>query len=304
MADPLGTGVTLTDRMNVRAVDLIGKGILTGVPELNRAHEWVVPDPPGRQEPQIQFTDARSTAEGHLFMRLRHGLYGDYDIAIGDGGEIDLRNSAAVREYRALMLTPANGEQGRLVVEAIDRRCPVTMLVRWLGYADFQADQNRWVQLKVKQVADRDRVRAMIKNAQEVTAELTQVQAGAPGGRRVDRRLTTSVTSELARDKAISEALSWLTPDENRNARDYVLRIETIAGFKPDELDEVGLHFNSGALVVTDEEKKEKRLDPESIRDKFTYEMSKNLPLEDEAWIRKVRDLLRGTLSEGTDIQI
>src|SRR5690606_15044594 len=107
VADPLDDGVSLMDRVEERVASMIGRGLLTGVPDLLHPDQWNPPFPPETQEPQVRFEDVRRTPQGHVFLRVQYGLYGEFDRAIGDdGGEVDLRNRTPVRDHRALLLMP------------------------------------------------------------------------------------------------------------------------------------------------------------------------------------------------------
>lgn len=294
----------MLERSADAAASLIGQGLLTGVPDVLRPHEWQQPDDPQPQDPQIKFENVEFTPQGHLLVEFRHGVFSQFESALGVNDEVDLRNRAPVRKYRALLLMPQHGTQGRLVVETISGRCPVTMFLRWLAMAEYQAAPRAWVRLKSEQIGDRRRVRDMIREAEHVSAELSQVRPSMPGQKRVRRRLVTEVDSHLGRTNLIEEALSWIDIDEDRHPEDYVLRIESIAGFDPEQLDEVGLRFNDATIVVVDADKKEKRINPESVRDKFTYPVSRDLQADNTTWVARARTVLSGTLLEGTDIQV
>ncbi|GMA22247.1 hypothetical protein GCM10025864_00060 [Luteimicrobium album] len=301
LGEPGSASASAEDLLVACGESLMTRGLVSGVPDLRRPAEWEEDPHPPRETPQLRCDDVRAVGPGQTLYKLKHGYHGEFDEALGRDGAVDISQRAPVHEYRALLFVPESGPEGRLVVETIARTCPITMLVRWLGYEGFRLDADRWLRPKVNQVADRRRIMELIRNAEKVTAELRQYRPSEPGRRRsVATKLTHHVDADYEREGLLREALRWA---EGGGDSEYVVRIESIAGYSPEALDETGLRFDDAALVVENDEGR-KTIRPDSIRALFTYEFSADLPLDDDSWIASARSLLSGTLSEGTDITI
>ncbi|WP_194174362.1 hypothetical protein [Luteimicrobium xylanilyticum] len=178
---PLAPQEHLIDVLVALTADLGARGLLTDIPKLQHPEEWETAPFPDLRTPQMQIVEARELDRRRLFLKFKFGRYGEYGEAIGPSGSIDLHDAAAVHEYRAMFFLPEHGKVGRIAVEAIGTTCPDVMLLPWLGYASYQRDKNAWFRLKWKQVADRARIIAMLKNAEKVQAELTQKRPAEPG---------------------------------------------------------------------------------------------------------------------------
>lgn len=280
---------------------------LVGTPNTGTPSTWQPQDPDSsfsELHSQIKiFEVTELLSERRLLVKLKYGFLGEFSTAVGDD-EVPLEKHAASREFRALFLFPSKGTHGRLVVETHGQRCPVSMLVRWLsweGYSASEEPKKEWMHLKALQIGDSDRITEMIKQADNVEIELTEKHPTKPGELVAKRRrLTESVTTSQQRSKLAALAVSMI--GEHFDSQGYVSKIEQIAGYDPEELDEAGLHFDKGGIRVTDHNGESRLLTPDKIRDKFTYDQ-KDLPIaDDDAWVEAAVKRVKGTLSAGTDI--
>jgi len=298
--DPCGDGVPFVDRLDAAVEELIRRKVVTSIPKLDKPEQWEPPAAPEKGIPQIQVLKNEPWGEGHRLVRFLYGHFGQFETAIGEKN-VDLKRHAATAEFRALVLLPKEGKSARLVVETIDRACPVTILMHWLTRVDYELHRDAaHVRTRFPQMADRARVRAMADDAQKITATLKESRPGAPGsGDASTVTLTQTITSQEKKEAFVAEVAGWFdtTPDAK-----YVQRIEKIAGYKPEDLDRAGLRFNQGAVTITDSQGIERKIDPERIREKFTYRVSQNFQADDPTWLGRVKTTLVGSLLEGTDI--
>lgn len=276
---------------------------LSTIPRLHDP-EWVEPSDPGERDTQIYFEECARLPDGSLFVALEHGYLGEYAAARGRAGRsVDISDLSPVRTYRALFVAPTAGTEGRLVVETIGGRCPVTGLVNWLGWAGREnatGTGDRWLRVKAYQIADREHLRKMIANAAKVETELVERQPGKPGSRRpVKSRLIQDTSQQRA--SLLESAMSILN---NEKDADFVTKVTRISGYDPAKLEEAGLHLDDASIVIHDAAGgTPKKINPELIREKFTYPLPA-VRLEKDAWVQAAVDRLRGTLIEGTDIQL
>ncbi|MGN7703645.1 hypothetical protein [Cellulosimicrobium sp. 22601] len=303
--DPLGDGVSQYERI-VNALTVLSQPsprTLTTVPSLRDIARWEPPTTVAQRDPRIWIESFETTLDGHVLVRLKHGLHGEYPEARGEDVAVDLSDKAPNRDFRALFLLPASGTEARLVVEAINRRCPVTMLLHWLAKADFERSPGAWTSMRAYQLSDRDKLKKMIRDSEKFEVRLKESRPATPGRRRGTRKtLSVEVESELQRHSLIA-AVSDLI--EHGADHEYVEKVERIAGLDPAELDQARLEFDGASVVVTDPETgRPKTIDPDRIREWFTYEIAPSPPTDDSDWIGLVRDLLGETLLEGTDIQV
>lgn len=294
---PLPSGGSTLDRVERAMSALAAMGTLSTAPNLDQPQSWEQPDP---HEGDIQMRVVgceRIPDGGHLLLKVKYGQFGEFQSAFGLEDEVDLTEKTANRTYRALLLTPASGTEARLVVETHGQRCPVTMLIRWIGRADYLDNTDEWTRLRVKQLMDKAKLAEMIKNSDSIEAILTEKHGTNDDRERVKLSIKTKVASRKA--NYIETMLSWAQGDDTDG---YVVRLEEIAGFDPEALDEARLRFTDARLVIT-EHGRDKTINPESVQAKFTYPVTEEIQPPDDVWLQKVRVQLTGALSEGTDIQ-
>lgn len=301
VSDPLGDGRPLLQRVERAVASLSGRSLLTGIPNLQHPSSWTPALAPRQGDPQTLFVGTQQIEPLQVLLRLEYGFRGEFDHAYGEHDVVNMRDRSASVIYRALLLLPAAGTRSLLVVETRDRTCPATSLVSWLGRAEYEADHSAWVRLRIAQVADPQKLATMARNAESVSAILTQRRPGMPGGDAGETVKLIHKTKEQRRKEGlIAEALSWLGDHRELG---LVERVESIAGYDPEQLDQANLRFDHASIEVV-EDGKPKVINPDTIRARFTYPASRDLQLDDESWIDRVRAELSGPLSEGTDIQV
>jgi hypothetical protein len=302
-AAPFGQGsMKVIDHLAEIGKELVGPRAYTSVPALHDP-TWTAPDAPSQRDPQLYFTNTSVTANGALLVQYKHGYFGEYEEARGATGVLDLSGHSPVRDYRALIVPPTVGHEGRLVVEAIGRRCPVTPLIGWLGWQSRElatATGSRWIRLKATQMADREHLKRMVRNASRVTTELIEMKPDRPGERRgAKARLVVDAT--YRKDGLAATALDLLDGGDDG---EFVVKVAQISGYDPEELDRAGLRIDDAMILVQESRDSEtKRISPETIREKFTYPVS-SVPISNDEWIQAAVSRLRGTLVQGTEIII
>ena len=310
--DPVGNGVSLRERIVAAAERLAvptpagGPGsrrTLTSVPAMGSMAKWEPPIVASDRDPQIWILATKTVANGHLLVTFKHGVYGEYDEAMGEEGAIDLRKKAPSRTYRALIMLPLFGTRGRLVVDAIGPRCPSTMLVHWLTKSDCESYPESWLRLNATLTADRDKLKRLIADSGKLEIELRETRPSMPGRRKGRAKtLKIEVDSELSHESVVSALYDVLNGGRDD---EFVERLERIAGLNPEELDSARLQFDGASVVVTDPTTNQPRVvNPERVRDWFTYPNHATLGEDDSTWVDEVRKIVQGTLSEGTDIQV
>lgn len=320
MASPRGDGVHLIDHVERIFTSQIDT-LLSGTPDLPNWDTWKQPAPVPRSTPQVKVTKVERQAPGKLFLEFGFGHHGVHDEADGEDGPVDLTRRAALAPFRALLYTPDKGKMGRLVVETVESTCPSAVFTVWFGYlcalemqaaldaakrtpagAKLKKTPRRWIRLYARQLADKERVREMIENSDQIVVELTERQPAKPGSKRtkITTRLRQTIGPTGKGKKLVKEAVSWL---DGGGKAGYVQRIEKLAGYSPDKLDRASLAFNEAAIeVVVDG--KPKKIRPSTVRDKFTYEVTANYRPADDVWFQAVQKVLVGPMSADTDITL
>lgn len=283
--------------------------VLTGRPNINHPDDWEEATPT-KGAPQLRITKVTKGKHGtHVFMTMRYGFYGEFDSAMGSSSEddVDLADKSPSDVYRALLVFPPTGHEGRLAVETINQRCPVDVLLSWLAWTAYKdANGGRWSRLRVKPLFDWRKLRAMAKEAEKFEAVFTRTDPKSPDGRADDIILRHKVSSTIRQKKVIDEVGDWfkrVSGDDDEGVGDYVGRLEDIMGLDSEELHKGGLHFDDAKIVVR-HQGETKTFNPESLNKVFVYQVSKDLQVDDATWRKRVYDKLTGPLSEGTDIQL
>ncbi len=139
----------------------------------------------------------------------------------------------------------------------------------------------------------------MARNADAISAKLTRRQPGTPGdGGGEIVTLTHKTRDEIKKQGMIGEAIAWLRGNKDEGV---IHRVEQIAGYDPEKLDHAGLRFDRAVLEI-EKDGVTKTINSNTIAAKFTYPASYDLQLDDDTWLLRVREVLEGPLSEGTDI--
>jgi hypothetical protein len=235
---------------------------------------------------------------GRLSVSARYGYKGEFDAGVReDGSEIDLHDMAAASTFRAELFVPEDGLTALLAVETISNRCPVSMLTRWWGRLSYE--NGEFIKVVANQTVDGDRMREILRQSERVEIELSSRGRERDGNRRAkSTKLIHEVTDQDAKGSLFS--LAGDLASENRGFD--VHTVEAIAGFEPEKLDEAGLRFENVALVVSDNNGKNRKvLRPERIRAMFTYPLSHEFQASDQAWDHAVTDKIRH-LSADRDI--
>lgn len=311
LEDPLGTGRSAREHIEAAVAVLATppdasapdrRVTRTTAPNLRSMADWLPPTHPSKGAPQIWVSGARLVGSDQLLVTLKHGYYGEYDEAMGSDGSIDLSDHAPARTYRALFLFPSNGTDGRVVIDAIKRRCPITMLTHWISWATHAADSGNWLALKTVLLGDREHLKSFVRNSSKLTIELKETRPASPGRRRGTRtKLTMEVDSQLARAGVVDMLTEFIDGGEDA---EYVERLEAYAGFDPSQLDDANLHFDDASVHVTGPDDETKRINLARLSDWFTYDVAVKAGCSDDDWVDAARLLLTGALSEGTDIQV
>jgi len=299
-SDPLGGGVHFENVVRTALATLQSLGTLSRMPDLvtpGADH----PRPAEEGDPQIRFDRARAHP-GRVSFTVRYGLHGEFDRAFGDGHDvgIDLTDMAATTWFRCDLYVPRLGFKGALVVETIGTRCPATMVVGWLGRESFERNSSSWYRVRVQQVADRGHLRRMLRNSENV--ELTLTRTSRTGDSSLDAdpvKLIQKVKSDLKKENLVGLATSWLS-DESEDAAVY--RVEEIAGYDPQLLEQAGLRFSDAAITVEDDNGKSRTFRPGKIREAFTYQISQEVRPDDVTWRNRTSEKVRETLSDEADI--
>jgi len=301
-SDPLGEGDHFGHIVTTALAVLQSQGTLSCIPDL------VTPGSDHRRtaeegDPQIRFDTADAHA-GRVSFMVRYGLHGEFDRAFGDGNDvgIDLTDMAATMWFRCDLYPPRQGFKGALVVETIGTRCPVAMVVGWLGRESFERNSSNWYRVRIQQVADRGHLRRMLRDSENVELTLTRTSRSSDSSMDTDPvKLIQRVKSDLKKDSLVGLATSWLSDESEDEA---VYRVEEIAGYSPQLLEQAGLRFSDAAITVEDNQGKSRKFRPGKIREAFTYQISQDVRPDDVIWRDRTSQKLQETLSDEADINV
>lgn len=288
VADPLGDGRPAKERVHQALSRLLDRVVL-GMPGIKTAAEWQQPDETAvksRGEPSLLVQGWSTIAGGWTLIDFQYGLVGEFDQAISRTERRIMMQSAASSRFRALICLPSSGTMGRLAVESVGTRCPAPMLVNWLGRVEYEEDPTSCCRFIAHQIVDRQMIKDMATAANKVGIRLRNTQS--------QRKLLLELEADsLTMKTGIIEAARNMA-DGRPNS---VHEVEALADLDPGELQQASLTFDHADLLIDD-----KVLNPDRIRAKFSYPLSKDIPLEDVAWAEAVVSALKHRLSEGTDI--
>jgi len=314
LADPLGDGLSCADRLEASINHLAGLGALAKVPNMQHPSlfdatlegvrddpqtTFLVPGAAGLGPQPVEAWDFRQVGPQHLFMKVEFGVVGRYENARRHQETRNISQDAATEIFRALVLLPASGAEGRLVVETSGRACPVLPIAAFTNWSEATRNAQNWMRLRFNQLADLSALQRMAQQAEKVEVELTRKRVGVAGGNIAkDARLTVTVRDT---QRAVGEVLGFLRTDGEPDPGTYVSQLESVAGLDSEALERADLDFNEAAFIVTDSDGRAKRFDPASIKARFTYEGSQIRPADD-LWVQRARNILRDGLLADTDI--
>jgi hypothetical protein len=264
-----------------------------------------------------------SIQEGNtIWLKLHAGRYGDHAVGLGAPGEEDvpLIGRAPAFEFRAIMHLPSTGKVGLLVVEDINRSCPMEPLRKLLrngSQALCEEARERaktsdpgkpqlapmWWKLDVEPAVDVEAVDKLMTNGQTERIELRQYGLGGKGrGQRRQVRWTFTAPDLSYQEQAETRKLAatWgrdllrfrrADPVERKKIKvpselDGARAIAAILGPQIE-----ALNFDDGYVVVSDEEGRLKNISPTRLNEVFTY------PLHRE---RQPSDVVFDDRSRGT----
>jgi hypothetical protein len=216
------------------------------------------------------------------------GRVGVFDMAMGQQDD-PLTDRAAARQYRAVLMLPADDEEeGLLAVETIGRTTPVGEVVNLLAlgsrYHSLTSGEP-WYRLRTEQVADPERLDEILsEDAAEVV--LTRTYVDGSGDRRRSKDLRLEGTVSL---KHRSTLRSWLgLGSSDRKAKGLGGMLEILG--EEGTLNDVG--FNDGFVRIGSGVNSTKvRLG--DMADRFTYPIQEDVRPDSNTWDRAIRDRAR-----------
>ncbi len=216
------------------------------------------------------------------------GRVGVFDLAMGQRDD-PLRDRAAAREFRAvLLLPPADETAGLLAVETIGRTTPNAELLNLLALGSKYRSMKKgtpWYRMRIEQVADSSRLEEILsEDAAAVILTRTVVDGSGDRRRAKDLRLEGVVSTQHQ-----GTLRSWLgLPTSARRDRGLGGMLEIIG--EEQTLDDVG--FNDGFVKIGSGVNSTKvRLG--DIADRFTYPIQENVRPDQHTWEQAIRDRVR-----------
>lgn len=225
-----------------------------------------------------------------LSMQFLAGTQGDFDRAIGAGGDLLLAGLAASRPYRAELLTPGTPDQRALLaVESISGYCPKISLTKLLAIGSKRlaqqgeasdGDVRPWYHLSGNQITDPGFLADIISNPESATVVLkhdgTTGSGEKPGAK--FRAQWSALTVEQ-----MNSLQYWLglTVSE-RKARSLNGILEIV------EPEGSAAGYDEGYVAVQADRGRTK-IYPDSDVDRFEYPLGSARP-SDAAWRSAVRE--------------
>jgi hypothetical protein len=268
----------------------------------------------------LELTSVDYMIRGHAFA----GIVGQHDRALAVPGvnqDIDMRNHAAAREHRFILVFPESGDMGVAVMETIGRSCPIGSLQKWMAKrsrsdaflreTQIKEETGRqrsvpWWRLRFRQMTDEARLRELLSNGKLEKIELTKKQVLPDRKRETEifRLVSTSIEKTVV--DQVSRILSgWFQQDrhvtENLDhtvtSREGASQLATIFGDEVNNLD-----FDDGWIVIRDEGG-QKRVSPDRMPDVFTYIIGQSPSTDDEIYRRAGHKFLQLRQSSQIDLE-
>lgn len=214
------------------------------------------------------------------------GRVGSFDRAMGQRDD-SLKDRAAGREYRAILVIPPDASSGLIAIETIGRTAPNAEMVKLLMLGSKYRSlvtTRPWWRMVINQVADRDR---LVEVLAENEASVVLTKSGPDGsGDQVKKELRLEAS---LRAQQIGSLHAWLgLPVPERKLKGISGMLELFGG--EDTLDDVG--FNDGFVRVGSGTASTKVRLADEV-DKFTYPINENVRPDKHAWEQAVRARMR-----------
>lgn len=261
--------------------------VVVCVPNLD--HPGEDPDEAEQGDP-VMLVSSMEQKAGRLSLSAKYGFKGEFDSGVREhGGEINLRELAAAKAFRAELFAPKTGIKGYLVVESISGRCPVAMIVNWWGRLAYE--NGPFIKVKANPAIDEDRIREILSDSERVEIELSSRARTRDGGRQAKRtKLVHEVTTQGGRADLFGMAVEAATSRQ----RFDVSVVERIAGFEPELLEAANLRFERAAIAVSKSDGTGRKiLKPDKLREIFTYPLSNEIRPSDAVWEREILTRVR-----------
>jgi hypothetical protein len=261
----------------------------SGIPDTNAKRLAVV-----RVESAVRY-------RGAVLLETIFGIVGDHERAVDPKGkkdDVDTRDLATTRTYRALVIAPDSGNRGFLAVEVISRSHAGARLPRRL----FQGATGHNFRLRTHgAVADDDAVKDLMNGARLPEVRLFESVPGedAEGANVIPAVLTFKIGKDTTEEHKLRDWLTnWLPTKANKekNARADEAEKITAAG-EANALASwlwpaVAAHAAfDGAEVEVRGKNRTKRLKPLDMTEGFTYEIGDVRP-SDDSFIAHVADVV------------
>ncbi len=226
-----------------------------------------------------------------LLIRLQYGIVGDHDYGVDPTGQsldVDLKKRATTRHYRAVLITPDEGEAGFLAVEAISRSNPGSDLPRRLHQA---ADGHTYKLRTLGTVADEPSIKALMRDGHvdfvELIKSATDEDATYPIPVDAVLRFKLGAKSSYGDDilgHVRSWVSNWIDKKEDKKAINPTEEARDLASILWKGTKDLG--FDT-ARVKVKSTKQAKTLQPLDVREGFVYDLGSK-KLDDGAFFREV----------------
>jgi len=225
-----------------------------------------------------------------ISMKFLAGTQGDFDRAIGAGGDLLLAGLAASRPYRAELLTPGTPDQRALLaVESISGYCPKLSLTKLLALGskrlaqqakDSEDEVKAWYHLSGNQVTDPGFLADIIHNPESATVVLKHdgtTGSGEKPGAKFRAQWSTLTVEQM---NSLQYWLGLTVSERKARSLNGILEIVEPEGSASG--------YDEGYVSVQADRGRTK-IYPDSDVDKFEYPLG-SARLSDGAWRNAVRE--------------
>lgn len=192
------------------------------------------------------------------------------------------------------------------MAETINGLCPVNVLLRWIARRDAElrgGPESDWRRISVTQLGDTEHLRELITNAKKTTVRIMQrrfSQRGRPSS--VEHELVLNEVDDGQSAELAEEVLSWVSKD--RRDTGAVGRVMNVMGVSRKKLEQASFSFNYPEVILGDGEET-KRLNPDQVRNMFTYRLSGDLRLDDVVWFERTTSKAHAlSVAEGIPVDL
>lgn len=211
----------------------------------------------------------------NIAFTLRDGQNRGFDAAMNmesDVADFDLKAWAPARNYRGVFVLPTVEKTGVLALECIDRRCPITPLIRWTrrwSQEDAHADGGSWWRLRATEWTDDQRLQHLIATGRIDELVLRKTEANVGRGRdREVLRLSAPVIDGSIIARVRDTLAGWLHAAATIDALSDEDGAQQIKSWLGDDIER--LDFDDGYVRISGGEGA-KPISPGRLSEVFTY---------------------------------